>query len=292
MNIAVDQFDNGLAVLTHAALPAEGTPLVLTHGFARSWRDWEPLMVQLAQIGPVHALEARGHGASARVPLGYEVADHTSDLLLFLQAHVVTPAILVAHSASSFVALRAAVRRPDLVSAVVLEDPPLYVSERGMPEAMRQAFEGMVQLLRSEMSHEQIVELIDSPRDEAMAETDLDAYELFLETWVGVSQGVDRLLRRLAQPLLVLHGEPERGSMLPPEDRRRLVTQHPAARFAPVAGAGHYLHAAAPERFVEIISAFVEGLDDRHSALRSLGARAERQRDAPLHGRQRLHVTK
>ena len=73
-------------------------------------------------------------------------------------------------------------RRPDLVGAVVLEDPPLYVSERGMPDAMRQAFEGMVQLLRSEMSHEQIVELIDSPRDEAMAETDLDAYELFLET--------------------------------------------------------------------------------------------------------------
>ena len=156
--------------------------------------------------------------------------------LLFLQAHVVTPAILVAHSASSFVALRAAVRRPDLVGAVVLEDPPLYVSERGMPDAMRQAFEGMVQLLRSEMSHEQIVELIDSPRDEAMAETDLDAYELFLETWVGVSQGVDRLLRRLARPLLVLHGEPERGSMLPPEDRRRLVTQHPAARFAPWPG--------------------------------------------------------
>ena len=48
--------------------------------------------------------------------------------------HCSRPACVVAHSFSGPVAMAAAVRRPDLVTALVLFEPAAYALARGVPE--------------------------------------------------------------------------------------------------------------------------------------------------------------
>src|SRR5829696_3837860 len=76
-------------------------------------------------------LDLRGHGESERAPGTYRIADYVDDAVSVLEG-LDRPAVLVGHSLGGVVAWSAAQKRPDLVTAAFLEDPPLYMGE---PEA-------------------------------------------------------------------------------------------------------------------------------------------------------------
>ena len=43
------------------------------------------------------------------------------------------------------------------------------------------------------------------------------------------------------------------------EDRPAITRHFPSARFATIAGAGHWVHAEAPDEFVGVLGRFVQG---------------------------------
>jgi pimeloyl-ACP methyl ester carboxylesterase len=71
----------------------------------------------------------RGHGAAARTPGAYRVADYAGDAIAALRA--CGPAFVVGHSLGGVAAWWAAQQVPELVSGALLEDPPLF---SGSPE--------------------------------------------------------------------------------------------------------------------------------------------------------------
>ena len=71
----------------------------------------------------LHLIDHRGHGGSGRAPGQYRVVDHVEDALTVLN-WLGRPAVLFGHSLGALVAAAAAAARPELVRAVVLEDPP------------------------------------------------------------------------------------------------------------------------------------------------------------------------
>lgn len=84
-------------------------PLILVHGAANSARVWSFWQEELARLGwSSHAVDLRGHGASAAVDLGAtRMADYADDVIAFARS-LRHPPVLVGWSMGGLVAMMAA----------------------------------------------------------------------------------------------------------------------------------------------------------------------------------------
>jgi pimeloyl-ACP methyl ester carboxylesterase len=117
------RLDAGEVELNLAVGPDTGPPLVLLHGVTRRWQDYVPLLPGLLPRWQVYALDFRGHGLSGRKPGHYLAFDHARDAIALLR-ELGTPAVVYGHSLGALVAIVVAAEAPELVRAIVLEDPP------------------------------------------------------------------------------------------------------------------------------------------------------------------------
>ncbi len=99
-----------------------GDPLLMLHGVVRRWQTFLPLWPVLSQRWRLIVPDQRGHGQSPRA-LSYLVTDYIDDAVALLEA-IGQPTVVYGHSLGAMAAFGAAARRPDLVRAVIAEDPP------------------------------------------------------------------------------------------------------------------------------------------------------------------------
>jgi pimeloyl-ACP methyl ester carboxylesterase len=103
----------------------EGAPVVLLHpGFVAN--AFAPLLSEPSLAGyQLIAYHRRGYGASAPVPVPFDIAQHAADCLALMDHLEVTQAHLVGHSFGANVALEAARMAPGRVHSLALLEPPL-----------------------------------------------------------------------------------------------------------------------------------------------------------------------
>jgi pimeloyl-ACP methyl ester carboxylesterase len=94
-----------------------GDPIVLLHGFGGAASNWTLVAPRLAERANVIVPDLPGHGGSSALPAPPETLDPFADRVAHLLAE---PALVVGHSLGGVVALRLAVRRPELVRGLVL----------------------------------------------------------------------------------------------------------------------------------------------------------------------------
>lgn len=98
-------------------------PLVLVHGYTGFRRDFESQLPALAHLGWTLAPDLRGHGDSSHGdPTRYRLDQLAEDVRGFLGALGVERCDLLGHSMGGMVALRLALRAPDLIASLVLMD--------------------------------------------------------------------------------------------------------------------------------------------------------------------------
>lgn len=104
--------------------PADGTPLVLCHGYTGSAMDFAAQIPLLAADRGVYALDHRGHGASTNTgdEASYDFDRLADDLVAWLIAVTPGPVDLLGHSMGGRLALQVALDHPDLVHSLVLMD--------------------------------------------------------------------------------------------------------------------------------------------------------------------------
>ena len=110
-----------------------GAPtLLLLHGLTDSGRCWPDAIGRWQDDYRVLAWDARGHGESERFTpaelrggVGEAHRDDLVDLLEILAADGIVRPVLIGHSMGGGTAAAVATSRPDLVRAVLLEDPAL-----------------------------------------------------------------------------------------------------------------------------------------------------------------------
>ena len=97
-----------------------GRPVVLIHGWCGHRGQWGAAIPGLAEGHRVLAVDLVGHGESAgQARAAWTIAAFGDDVARLLEAEDLTDAILVGHSMGGPVALEAAARAPERVSAVV-----------------------------------------------------------------------------------------------------------------------------------------------------------------------------
>jgi pimeloyl-ACP methyl ester carboxylesterase len=110
-----------LHVRSRAGRPA-GRPWILLHGLAVSHRYLMPTAAALPD-GPVHVPDLPGFGLSGKPRRVYDAAEHALVIAAWMDAEGIGDAYLLGNSFGCQVAVELAVRRPDLVSAMVLVGP-------------------------------------------------------------------------------------------------------------------------------------------------------------------------
>jgi pimeloyl-ACP methyl ester carboxylesterase len=101
----------------------EGVPILLIHPAGSTASTWGSVTEELARVGRVIAYDRRGYARSGGEPVR-SISTHTVDAAALLEHLGAFPAVVVGTSAGAAVAVDLAVRRPDLVQAVVAHEFP------------------------------------------------------------------------------------------------------------------------------------------------------------------------
>jgi pimeloyl-ACP methyl ester carboxylesterase len=100
-----------------------GPPILLIHPSGATAATWGSLIDELAPAGSVITYDRRGYARSGGVPV-HCVSMHTTDAAALVEYLGAAPAVVVGTSAGGIIAIDLAVRRPDLVQAVVAHEAP------------------------------------------------------------------------------------------------------------------------------------------------------------------------
>jgi len=114
--------DASLHVVEHASAVAAAPFVVLVHGVLDSSASFEGVVEALVPDFHVVTYDRRGWARSAGAPPATSLGDHADDLVSVMRERRGT---VVGHSYGGAVAMLAAVRRPDLVSALGLFEPSM-----------------------------------------------------------------------------------------------------------------------------------------------------------------------
>ncbi len=137
---------------THVDIPVSGGALhalrfgdgprtiVAAHGITASGMEFRTVARYLPPDWSLLALDLRGRGGSTHLPGPYGMAAHATDICAAAQ-YAGPPVVLLGHSMGAYAALRAAARRPDLFTRLVLVDGglPLPVPPGADPDAVLRA---------------------------------------------------------------------------------------------------------------------------------------------------------
>lgn len=107
----------------------DGVPILLIHAGGATASTWGEAVDHLVQVGRVITYDRRGYERSAGEPVK-SIATHTADAAALLEALEAPSAVAVGISISATIAIDLALRRPDLVRAVVAHESPRHVTRQ------------------------------------------------------------------------------------------------------------------------------------------------------------------
>jgi pimeloyl-ACP methyl ester carboxylesterase len=253
-----------------------GSPVILIHGIASSYHNWDDLIPELVQEGyACFALDLLGHGDSPKpASRAYQMEwmyQHFAGWVRSL--HLSEPAILIGHSLGGYLALEYARRVPAWTRSLVLVDPLYSLSQ--LPLLLRRTYR------RPHLSHfiigrtppwmfRFIVDMtsvvmgngtgaVHSLPERVRTQTALDygrtspgVYNIINTSW-----DLNGNLSSLSFPTLVVWGD--KDQTLSPASFPKLVNQMPRAT-GKVLRAGHVPHQTNTEEFNQIVVEFLRSI--------------------------------
>lgn len=242
-----------------------GTPLLLLHGFACSWREFEAVLQHLPASIRAYALTLRGHGAASKPDEGYRIQDLSADVCRFMEELHIDRAVIAGHSLGSAIALQFAVKNPQKTIGLVLAG--YTIGQPGDPKV--QAFwDSTVSKLEDPIDPAFARQLLEGMQSQPIPPERFevlvqDVLELPARVWKAMWRSrleefstVD--LGQVKTPTLILWGEADPRA--PFEDQQTLQAEIEQARLVVYPGTGHGLPYEQAQRFACDLAAFVEKL--------------------------------
>lgn len=240
--------------------------LVLAHGFSDNGACWMALANDMAEQYDVVMPDARGHGLSDRVQRG-QVTDLAGDLGAFLDAMGFENVILGGHSMGAGTAATLAGRRPELLRALILEDPAWREPQpQPAPELAGQH--------KPDPFTDWLLELRSIPIETIMARGRNDNPtwgEEEMWPWAVSKKQLDpnftssrtawapwrEIARAITVPTLLITAECARGAIVTPEIAREAAALSPCIRVVNISGAGHCIRRENPSAYLAAIREFL-----------------------------------
>ena len=252
----------------------DGVPILLIPPAGTTASTWGPVTAEAARIGRVITYDRRGYARSGREPVRV-VSRHTADAAAILEQVATTPAIAVGTSAGATIAVDLAVRRPDLVRAVIAHEAA-WRANRHIPKGTQVAAVAKIGWLTLRRRHAEAAETLlraaYSYRDGGTA------WDAFPEEWRRVSRENARAALRdfrnsignypspadlatIRVPVVCTYGARSPQNIV--RLTHSLASAIPTARTQQIEGAGHAATFDATSSFVHVIADTVatDGVD-------------------------------
>lgn len=276
MNLSVSESDarsitvDGL--LTHYFDVGQGQPVVLLHGSGpgvSAYANWGSLIGELARDFRVLAFDMPGFGKTQRMENGYSVPAWCKHLLGFLEALDLRAATLVGNSLGGSIALAAAATDFSRIARLVLMGTPCGRFEVTPALRAGRVYDG------SQASMRQVLEMF--PHDKSLVTESmvqsrwqagqepgaLEAFKSLVPDEPGsdgapvtVSGVPEKIVARLSQPILVLHGRED--EVVPSELGLRIHRAAQNSEFHSFSGCGHWVQLERREGFLELTRNFAK----------------------------------
>lgn len=257
--------------LAYAEFGSSGPPVVVLHGLLGSARNWTAIAKRLGASRHVYTLDLRNHGGSPWAD-GMSYGAMAEDVRRFIAGRgLAGAAAVVGHSMGGKAAMTLALEHGEVVERLVVVDiaPVPYAHGTFMPfvRAMRAVDPSGVSR-RAEVD-ERLREAVPDPGVRAFLlqnlvsderggglrwRVNLAAIEADMADVMGFPDPEPG--RAYEGRTLFLAGE--RSDYVRPEHHGTIRGLFPNVTIEAVPGAGHWVHAEQPERFLERVQAFLE----------------------------------
>jgi esterase len=250
-----------------ASEQGEGPPVVILHGLFGSGANWTTVGRRLAASARVIAADLRNHGASPHDPrMDYPAM--AADLAALIEARAGGRAAVVGHSMGGKAAMWLALTRPELVERLAVVDvaPASYRPTLQAYAAAMRAVPLRAGMRRAE-ADAALKDAIADPAERAFLLQNLRFPSEGAPEWrlnlAAIEPAVPTISAfpdppegaRYDGPVLVISGE--RSGYVRPEHHATILRLFPRAAFVVVPGAGHWVHAEAPEPFLRALEPFL-----------------------------------
>lgn len=239
----------------------EGPAAVLLPGITTPAILWGFVSQRIAEYARVIAIDNRGRGLSDQRPgLGYRLQDYAADAAGVIEALHLEDVVVLGHSMGARIALMLAAEYPQLVSRLVLADPPVSgPGRRPYPIPLQQYFTTRDKILDSETlpgslyTPEQVLlrnEWVPTCSEEAIIET----YGHFHD------EDIFGLMPHVRCPTLLLQAA--KGDTIRDAEADEIMSLIPNATKSKLEGVGHMMPWFDLELFLDNIGGFIKGVAD------------------------------
>jgi len=239
--------------------PETAPPLVLIHGLGVDLRLWGALLHLL----PGHRtlrLDLRGHGQTDTPPPPYAMGTMIRDVERMMQHFALTDAVVVGAGEGGLVAQGLAVKRLDLVRAMVLTGSGTRLGNSAWWK------DYIVRLHDSGPDLDAEIAALLGPRWRDSAASGLTSMMLACtraEGWNGFASAVAntdfyQTTATLTLPTLILAGGDDRR--VPPDMQRETADLVAGSQFQLLPGASHLAMLTHPQHFADTLLAFLTGI--------------------------------
>jgi len=275
--------DGRLAARTHGKA---GPHVVFVHGLFGQGKNWTTIAKGLADRHRVTLLDLPNHGHSPWT----DRADYLdmADLVAAELEQLDGPAALVGHSMGGKVAMQVALRRPELLRALVVVDvaPTAYPESGGRtddPDEEASPFAAFIAAMQAvDLDRLRTRDEADAALREAVPSRMVRSFLLQSLVREGAGAGGGWRWRPnldlLGRDLQELRGFPDpppgatfdgpvlwvagvNSHYVLPQDRARMIELFPRARLVRIKGAGHWVHSEQPEVFLETLRRFIDAVE-------------------------------
>ena len=246
---------------------ASKPPLILLHGITDNGMCWSRVARSLEDSYHVLMLDARGHGQSSGVETGFSLSLLAADVAGFIRALHLNKPFLYGHSMGAVTAAQVAATYPELVRAVILEDPPFMNKQAAKASSDPQRWQWIMdikalphdELLRraSVMNpgwgQEELLPWVES-KEQFRTEVLQNANTIVDTPWQDI-------ITHIQCPILLITADPESGSIVTPQIAQEVSQLAKHSEVVHISGAGHNIHRDRFEETLAAIRAFCSTYD-------------------------------
>ena len=256
--------------ILHYESLGRGRPIILLHGWINSWDVWRDSMIALASSGlyRVYALDFWGFGESAKETpnAAFRMDSYVEMVYEFMNRLGIQQSPVFGHSMGGTVALKMALMHPERVSRVAVVGSPIngktlnpFLKLAGgnwianLPDALQPVTEAII------LSTMKMVLNGDSRRVQEMITRDVQktTIDSFVRS-IGDLHRTDlsEQIKSLQPPALGIYGA--RDNIVSPKNAAALTNLVAKAEVAMMQESRHFPMADEPERFVNVLSHFLQ----------------------------------
>lgn len=254
----------------------KGSPLVIIHGLYGSSDNWINIGKRLAEKHTVYMIDQRNHGRSGFAS-SHTFNDLKNDLNEFFESHRIEKAIILGHSMGGKTAMWFAADFPEKVEKLVIadiapkdylqmkEDSQFYLHQNillamqeidfSLVKSRNDVDEIMAEKIDDARIRQFLLKNIEKSKKEKQYRWRVNAevlYDFLEEIVSGVNKSwLDDRIPITAYPVIFIRGMLSKYIL--PEDENLIHEIYPEARIVDISGAGHWLHAEQPQKFMDAV---------------------------------------